>query len=284
MGTTGSMKTILASRTKLRAVAVAIALVANPAAAGVGVWVDRDVVEVRLVATARGDGEAPVAAIEIQLDPGWKTYWRTPGESGLPPIFDFSESQNVTAAEIGYPAPRRYNDGYSISNVYEGRVIFPITLAAEDPTKSMTLHLTFDLGVCDTICIPMQLETSVTFEPNAIDATAIALFDEAIALLPNAPTPDEFEVVDFELVTKDGAVSFFEATAIVPQPFGTELFVEGPRNWWPTAPQQTARDGNRLTFAFSFERPDATEPLSGTVFTFTLISAGNAIEQKIVLS
>ena len=262
--------------------AALVALPAHPSSAEMGDWVDAAVVNVRLVASARGD-LPPVAALEIELAPGWKTYWRTPGEGGLPPILDFSQSRNVAGIKVGFPPPHRFNDGYSTTNVYEGRVVFPIELTPEIVTSPVTLHLRFDLGVCETICIPMQLETTLTFAPNQTDAGAIAIFDEGQALLPMAPIPGEFEVVDFELVRKDGHDSYFEVTAIVPQPFGSELFVEVAEDWWPTAPQHSTRDGNLVTFAFSFERRDAAAPLSGTPFTFTLVSAGEAIEQTIAL-
>jgi DsbC/DsbD-like thiol-disulfide interchange protein len=276
------MKTTTRQFISVAIAAATIALPALPSSAEMGDWLDADVVNVRLVASARGD-LPPVAALEIELAPGWKTYWRTPGEGGLPPILDFSQSLNVAGVEVSFPPPHRFNDGYSITNVYEGRVVFPIELTPEVVASPVTLHLQFDLGVCETICIPMQLETTLTFAPNQTDAGAIAIFDEGRSLLPAAPIPGEFEIVDFELVRKDGPSSYFEVTAIVPQSFGSELFVEVTEAWWPTAPQQSTRDGNLVTFAFSFERPDATAPLSGTPFTFTLVSAGAAIEQTIAL-
>ena len=276
------MKTTTRPFISVAIAAAIIALPILPSSAGMGDWVDADVINVRLVASARGD-QPPVAALEIELAPGWKTYWRTPGEGGLPPILDFSQSRNVAGVEIGFPPPHRFDDGYTVTNVYEGRVVFPIELTPEDAASPVTLQLAFDLGVCETICIPMQLETTLTFAPNQTDAGAIAIFDEGQALLPAAPTPGEFEIVDFELVRKDGPDSYFEVTAIVPQPFGSELFVEVAEDWWPTAPHHSTRDGNLVTFAFSFERRDATEPLSGTPFTFTLVSAGAAIEQTLTL-
>jgi suppressor for copper-sensitivity B len=248
-----------------------------------GEWIDQGEVEVRLLASARPDGAAPVAIVEIRLQPGWKTYWRTPGEGGLPPTFDFSLSRNIAATAVDYPAPRRFDDGYAITNVYQGRVLLPVELTPAVASAPMTVHLKFALGVCESICIPLEIETAVTFGPDEIDPEALAVYDEAVAMLPQPPTPGVFAIDDFELIAKDGAQSYFELVATVPQPFGTELFVEGPAGWWSTAPQQTARDGNRLTYAFTFERPEAAGSLSGSTFTFTLVSAGAAIEQKITL-
>jgi DsbC/DsbD-like thiol-disulfide interchange protein len=162
-------------------------------------------------------------------------------------------------------------------------VIFPIELTPGVGTAPLTVHVRIDMGVCETICIPVQLETATTFAPNDVDAEALAVFDEGTALLPTTPIAGEFEVTDFALITKNGTLSIFELVAIVPQAFGTELFIEGPEGWWPNVPEQTGRDGNRLTFRFSIERPGAAESLSGALITVTLVSAGTAIEQLIVL-
>ena len=65
---------------------------------------------VRLIAGSSGGGEASApmrAGIEIRLKPGWHTYWRYPGDAGVPPRFDFAGSQNVKAVEVLWPAPRR---------------------------------------------------------------------------------------------------------------------------------------------------------------------------------
>jgi DsbC/DsbD-like thiol-disulfide interchange protein len=192
-------------------------------------------------------------------------------------------SLNISSTSVGYPAPRRFDDGYAITNVYEGRVLLPVELTPAVASAPMTVHLKLDFGVCESICIPLQIETSVTFGPGEIDPDALAVYDEAVSLLPQAPTDGVFSIDDFELIAKDGAQSYFEIVATVPQPFGTELFVEGPVGWWSTPPQQTAREGNLLTYRFSFERPEAGGSLTGSTFTFTLVSAGTAIEQKFTM-
>ena len=251
--------------------------------ADMGPWIAAEAIKFRLVATARGVGETPVAALELVLDPGWKSYWRTPGEGGLPPILDFDNSSNLAAVSVGFPAPRRHNDGYTVTNIYEGRWILPIELTPEQVSSPMTVNLRMQLGVCELICFPLEIEASVTFSPNVVDHAALALFDEGTALLPSAPLPGEFEISSLDLIAITGEAARFEAVVIVPQAFGAELFVEGPAAWLPPAPQQIARDGNRLTFSFAFHRLDPAVSPSGTVLTFTLVSSGDAIEQRIVL-
>src|SRR3979490_1253925 len=65
---------------------------------------------VRLLAGSRS-GAVLLGGIAIQLQPGWHTYWGTPGDSGVPPRFDFSKSDNVEAVAVLYPAPQKFDDG-----------------------------------------------------------------------------------------------------------------------------------------------------------------------------
>ncbi len=262
----------------LAAGVLAGALAAAPANARIGEWVGSDIVDIRLVATDLADG-APQAAIEIVLEPGWKTYWRTPGEGGLPPVFDFSASRNLGSVEVSYPAPMRYNDGYTVTNVYEGRVILPLAITPTVDAVPVTVDVIFDLGVCETICIPLRVETSVTFSAGEIDEEALEIIEEGAARLPTEPVPGAFAVT--EVSAAEGG-SGFHADVVVPQGFGTELFVEGPEGWIPIPPHQIDRDGNRLTFAFGFDRPEGADT-TGTSVTFTLVSGGDAIEQDFVL-
>lgn len=261
---------------------IALLMAAVPARAEIGEWTETDTVAIRLVAAHQPDGQV-AAAIEIVLEPGWKTYWRTPGEGGLPPVIDFSRSRNLAAASVGFPPPSRYNDGYTITNVYEGRVIVPIMIEPAVAEVPVTIDIAFDLGVCETICIPMHIDASVTLAREDDDPAALAIVDEGLAGLPSEPVPGAFEVVSVSRASDaDTGAGQFLAEVVVPQAFGTELFVEGAENWYPIAPQQVARDGNRLTFAFGFETAADSDLLGATV-RFTLVSEGRAVEQQVEL-
>src|SRR3954470_21899292 len=88
------------------------------------------------------------AAVEIKLKEGWHTYWRYPGDSGVPPVLDFSKSQNVKTVTVLYPAPTRFPDGAGGNSVgYTGDVIWPIHVVAENPGKPVTLDLKLDYAV-----------------------------------------------------------------------------------------------------------------------------------------
>src|SRR5215813_6075025 len=77
---------------------------------------------VRLVAGSRTSSGPLRAGVEVRLADGWKTYWRYPGDSGVPPIFDFSKSENIKFASVLWPAPHRFSDGGGASIGYKGDV------------------------------------------------------------------------------------------------------------------------------------------------------------------
>ena len=102
------------------------------------------------------------AGVEIRLDPHFKTYWRTPGNSGIPPVFEWSQSQNVANVEVLWPAPYRFEDTAGASIGYKDRVVFPIKVTAADPKPAGVLVLQLDYAVCEKICIPVKGEARLT--------------------------------------------------------------------------------------------------------------------------
>src|SRR5215475_14153567 len=106
-------------------------------AADASAW-DKDMHSaMRLIAAGAPRGGAATfrAGVEIRLDSGWKTYWRYPGDSGVPPRFTFTRSDNVKSVAIGWPAPHRFSDASGGSIGYKDHVIFPLTVEPQDATK-----------------------------------------------------------------------------------------------------------------------------------------------------
>src|SRR5579863_1491597 len=111
-------------------------------------WDKETHAEARLIAGAKiktADATYLRAGIEIRLDPGWKTYWREPGDSGVPPTFDFSGSENVKAVTVEWPAPERFPDGAGGNSIgYVGRIVLPLRIVQQDPAKHSSVHLKLD--------------------------------------------------------------------------------------------------------------------------------------------
>ncbi|MCW5716101.1 MAG: hypothetical protein KIT43_16430 [Bauldia sp.] len=254
----------------------------RPAAAAMGDWVTTTGVKVRLVGTPDANGVLS-AVLEFSLDQGWKTYWRSPGLAGLPPVFDLGASWNLGTFSIQYPAPQRYNDGFSITNVYSGRVLIPITVVPSVAGAPVNLDIVGDLGVCDVVCIPVRFQTSLVITPGRVDSEALAIVEEARSLIPTGPVRGEFEVTSFRVVGTNGRNVAVSVSMTVPQSFGAAMFVEGPNDWIAQDVRQTGGMGTTATFEFTITRPTTVDPTAGVPLRLTAVSGGRAIEQTIRL-
>src|SRR3954465_13030800 len=111
---------------------------------------------IRLLAGSRS-GAVLLGGIDIQLQPGWKTYWRTSGDSGVPPRFDFSKSDNVEAVTVLWPAPSKFDDGAGgFSLGYHDHVVLPLRIVPKSNDKPVTLRASISYAVCEKICIPVE--------------------------------------------------------------------------------------------------------------------------------
>ena len=107
-----------------------------------------------------------MAALQLDLASGWKTYWRQPGDSGLAPRFDFSQSEGVQTVEVVYPTPEVSWLGSSRNIGYDTQVIFPLQLSVDD-TAGITLIGRIEIGVCRELCIPITLDLSAQLSAQA---------------------------------------------------------------------------------------------------------------------
>src|SRR6266567_5095930 len=134
---------------------------------------------VRLLAGSRS-GTVLLGGIAIQLQPGWKTYWRTPGDSGVPPRFDYSKSENVEAVTVMWPAPMKIDDGAGGTSLgYKRQVVLPLRIVARNADKPVTLRAAINYAVCEKICIPVDASAELGFASVASteDAALSAALD-----------------------------------------------------------------------------------------------------------
>ena len=154
---------------RLAVAACVFAVIAEPATAADSSRWDGDARSaIRLIAGTVPAGAATVrAGIEIRLKPGWHTYWRYPGDAGIPPRFDFQGSQNVKSVEVRWPAPKRQPEGSVMTIGYDRDVILPLAIVPEDPAKPVTLRLKADYAICEKLCAPVEGKAELTIMPGA---------------------------------------------------------------------------------------------------------------------
>ena len=248
--------------------------VSRPALAGdASAWDGDQRAAVRLIAGAQR-GTVRRAGIEIRLAPGWKTYWRYPGDSGIPPRFDFSHSKNVKSVTVRYPAPHRLTDESGTSIGYKNGVVFPLDVIPQNAAQPVALVVKADYAVCEKICIPAEgkAELNVTGRPGVQDGW----LKQNDALVPVAAQIGEGETLAVRSVTRENKRILVDVAA----PGAIELFAEGPAADWALpvpAPVDGAPAGQQR-FAFELEGlPPNTRP-GGATLMLTAVSGGQAIE------
>jgi suppressor for copper-sensitivity B len=254
-----------------------------PAFAALGDWVQGDHVRMRLIATAPAADGYLDAAIQIALEPGWKTYWRAPGDAGIAPRLDFSGSSNASEPAIEFPAPKREDDGFAASNVYHNDVVLPVRFKASSAGGATGLVLKADIGVCEEICIPVSISARLDVPDGEADGAASGLIAEARAALPGPGRPGEFAIDSLKRVGGPDTMPEFEVRATIGDPDDGALFVETPPDWYPSAPKLASQKGDRAVYRFTVDRKTATVPLGGAGVRLTLTEGDAATARAFTL-
>ena len=238
---------------------VLFCLLAAPALAASD-WTPAAKSRARLLSDAAGAG------LQIELAPGAITYWRDPGEAGVPPTFDFSGSTNLASAEVDFPAPERISepDG-SVAFGYRGSVVLPIRVKPADPALPVRLAAKVDYAVCEKICLPARASGEIVW-PGGADAGLA----EARAQTPRRVQAEALGVVATTLGPKNWRLCL----AAAPR----ELFVEAPEGVW-IEPKREA-DGRCYALTLQLAPEDAKPPF---VLRLTVEAAQGASETQATL-
>jgi DsbC/DsbD-like thiol-disulfide interchange protein len=250
------------------------------ASSGQSPWMDETNSKVRLISgTVTRDGEPlPVAGVQLRMDRGWKTYWRNPGDSGVPPTFDWSGSKNVKNAEVLYPAPHRFADAGGTAIGYDDEVIFPVKITPERKGAPVELMLALEYGLCKDLCIPNEVKLDVVLPPDLGKGDAL-LLETALAHVPKPATADALPRVERVVLTLDGPAPGFEVEALFPEgASGTDLFVNSPDVLVPVPKPLGPLAGGKQRFAVAFMSPSEAEAIKGKPLSLTLVSDQGSTE------
>jgi len=238
---------------------------------------------VRLLAGSRSGGVL-LGGIAIQLEPGWKTYWRTPGDSGVPPRFDFSKSDNVEAVTVLWPAPMKFDDGAGgFALGYKKQVVLPLRIVAKNNDKPVTLRARLNYAVCDKLCIPVEASSELTFSSVASteDGNLAAALD-AVPKPVNIGDPAPMTIRDIRREGDKGVLVDVSA----PDSKDVSLFVEGPTPDWALPIPKLLEHGPPGVKRFVFELeglPPGAKP-DGASLKLTLVGGERAYEFNVNLN
>lgn len=217
-----------------------------------------------------------LAFLEVQLDPGWKTYWRFPGDSGVSPSFELAPGSNVASIAVDYPAPHRMSDQGGEAVGYKDAVAFPIHLVPRDAKAPLSATLTFSYGICKNICVPAEVQ--VTAACHGISPQVAASVD-AVPRSPKLRRP-----TDPKLVGVSGSVVGTPPRLVIDADFGAgahdaDLFVEAPVGLYVPLPTRAPPDATgRARFSLDLSKVIDAKELIGQELRVTMVSDKGASE------
>ena len=217
------------------------------------------------------DGSDYWSGLAIDLDAGWKTYWRVPGDGGIPPQIDVTGA-NLKSAEVLFPLPSRFSDESGNSIGYKEQVIFPVKLVPVDVATPLEVSLAAFFGVCEDICIPARSAATLRFSMSASaagDAVVLAQWRDRVPV----PAPDG-PVRSAVAVTAAGKPALrLELSAVV-----DDIFASGADTYYFHAPMLEAASA---TLAVSGAR--SVDELKGKAVRIVSVMRGKGLEQELVV-
>lgn len=249
-----------------------------------GQWVQLPNAKARLIASGDPMSGRILAGLEIQLDENWKTYWRFPGDSGIPPTLDWSAAQNVAATHLSFPAPQRFADEYGQSVGYKNQVVFPIQIELENIGQPTHLNLDIMLGICREVCIPVMEQVSLKLPPVFLATKAAkSILASAEESVPTQAS--ETEKPEIRIETRANHTPLL--TISVPSALGIrDVFVEGPETWFLTLPEKMSEPGPGGVEKWQLAldgTPVGVEPW-GAPIRITLVGPTRSFEQEFTLT
>lgn len=213
-----------------------------------------------------------MTALRLELSPGWKTYWRSPGDSGVPPRFDWAGVTNLDHAGARWPRPEVIDSGGERTLGYHDALVLPIELAPAAPGQPVAGRVEVELGLCLNVCVPADLTLALPLPADTPDP-------RITAALAQVPVPVEAALTCALTEIADGVR--VAASVGAPLTDGTAAALElGRPEVWVSAPEVTAGDG-RLTATADFVPPAAKPfPLDPAEVRLTLIGPEGAVEYQ----
>jgi DsbC/DsbD-like thiol-disulfide interchange protein len=226
------------------------------------------------------DGTAILrAGIEIRIKSGWHTYWRYPGDAGVPPTIDFNRSENVQSIDVAWPAPHRMVENGLATIGYDRDVVLPLHIMPQTAGKPVVLRLKLDYAICEKLCVPAAAQVAVAVGGTATHESTLAA---AEALVPKRRPLGDAAGLAIRALHRDNSQMPPRILVDVAAPAGAhiDLFAEGPTPEWalPLPIRLAGAPPGLLRFAFELDGAPPGEGYDGITVKLTAVSGGEAIE------
>lgn len=248
-------------------------------------WRKTEFSQTRLIsaATSVGGDAHILLGLHIKLEPGWKTYWRSPGDSGIPPQFNWKGSSNVEKTEILWPKPSAFNSFGLLTWGYKDEVVFPVKITLKDRNKPLVAALELFYGICEEVCIPVRQEFQISL---AIGETVTSP-DAGIlkTYMDRVPSTMDGETGVSILISQNKSENMLDievgSTLDFEKPV---LILEGREgDFFVVKETRISEDKQQVTFSVEVDLADKNTSLKGQDFTATILDATMAVEGRVTV-
>ena len=259
---------------------------AGAAGAASGDWNRNDHVEMRLISAVSGVGELKKisAGLHFRMQPGWKLYWRTPGDAGFPPLANWSASENVSKVDIQWPAPKRFSIFELETLGYEDEVILPLNAAVTKPGEPVKFAANVDYLTCKDICIPYSATATLSVGGGEAAASEFAFeIDKYRARVPGDGARHGLRIQDLQVAFVGDAIDLKIVASSIERFRAPDVYLEGPKGSYFGKPVvDLSEDGMTAILEVGgggFEEPVTA---SGVPITVTLVDGERMLEERLI--
>jgi len=269
----------VSSRAMLRIFRLALALffAPTPLIAATTDWTAVQGGAVRLISAGGLNGDHYLVGLEFSLEPGWHTYWRYPGEAGIPPQITVDLSDNLASHEVLYPVPERYSDGFSNSIVYHDGIVLPLRVYPEDTGRPVRISVDLFFGICKEICVPGDAQLILDLDADAeLDSVSAKLIDRDLAAVPGIAPEGTLELRTVALADDGQNLRIETASA---GGGASDLFAAGPDGSYIGLPVLKETSSGSTIWSLSTKGLKTTA--ADTDLRLVLTDGGNALERLV---
>jgi len=245
-------------------------------------WKRTEFSQARLISAVTGVGgmREILLGFHVKLSPGWKTYWRSPGDSGIPPQFNWAGSTNLEKTQIFWPKPIAFDSFDLLTWGYKDEVVYLVKATLTDPAQPLHIALELFYGICEEICIPVKQNFQLTLPADIQGVSPDAGIMEAFSNQIPMPVGEKSMVTFLTIQNSLENMLKIEANSTVD--FETpQLILEGREGDFFTVKEvRIFEDKRRVEFLVEADLADKNRPLKGQDFTATILDATIAAEGR----
>ena len=252
-------------------------------------WWQSDHGSVRLISESdfAGNRETLKFGLQFRMKPGWKIYWRSPGDAGFPPRPNWAGSRNMADTNIQWPAPERFTVLGLETLGYKHETVLPLTVALFEPGKAVELSARIPFLTCSEICVPYEASVSLALPEGAENSSLEAgLIEQYAARVPTRNNSTDLRIVRAEIAGSGRSRVIQLALAADRALRQPDIYIEGPAGFRFSRPvTRLSDDGRSALMRISVRNSGKnTATLAGRALTFTLIDGDRAIERDVKLT